>query len=118
MGEAREVPLDLKQGDRLWKIWATERRDGFQAKILTSKRRDGTWEMVTITDGPSGKQVYSKVIHDEHEILATVDHLAVGISDFGFQFQLFDLSEIFDVREQFRRIQEFGWDVWKESPKN
>lgn len=117
MGEAREVPLELKEGDRLWKVWATERKHGFQAKILTSKRRDGTWEMVTITDGPSGKNVYSKVIHDEREILATVDGLAERIADLGFQFKLFDLSGILDVREQFKRVEDFGWDVWKESPK-
>jgi hypothetical protein len=100
--------MELEEGELLWKVWVTERKDHFQLKILSAKRVDGSYRVSVIMDGPSGKQEWTREFTEKEGVVDIANDLIRGIDH---KYEVFDLSRIRDLKGQMLEVKKLGWDV-------
>ncbi len=103
--------VNLKEGDRLWKLWHTNEHDGFRMKLISVLRSNGGLELVVISKGPSGKQWGSEKPESDGALVRAANDWVKEMSDEHLQFKFLDLSGIETFDEQIEVLKREGFNI-------
>lgn len=109
--QARRAVLSVREerGDRLHKVWVSNTVDGFDARLVSVRRGDGTFRAAVVTHGPSGERCSVKDWgRDEAGLVAFAEEFVREIGDERLKFRLVDLSGLPDLPSQVARLRGLG----------
>ena len=103
--------FQLKEGDRLWKLWYSNESDGFQMRLVSIVRADGTLELAVISEGPSGRTWGIEKPSSDEVLIQSAKDWVKEMSDSRIQFRFLDLSSVTLLEKQFAMMRKEGLKV-------